>query len=141
MKFKLPDIECFCGRAPPADLSTRISQEGFFVSKTNEVIYRPVCPGGCKRGPGLCSICHIQLTRQRACVWQTTREIAKLLGVPVELLIEHNAAKYPGITASSKLKRDTWYNLFFLFTCPSRLSDVNYNMSHTQEILTLYAAW
>ena len=42
------------------------------------------------------------------CAWQTTREVAKLLGAPVELNIKNNVGKYLGIAASSKLKRDTW---------------------------------
>jgi hypothetical protein len=40
---------------------------------------------------------------------ETPRIIAKLLDVPVALLVEHNATRYAGIAASSKLKRDTWY--------------------------------
>lgn len=45
--------------------------------------------------------------------------ISKLLDVPVALLVEHNTARYPGISASSKLKRDTWYGNFF---CPAVLA-------------------
>lgn len=49
---------------------------------------------------------------------ETPRVIAKLLDLPVALLVEHNATRYPGIAAGSKLKRDTWYSTMLPRTAP-----------------------
>lgn len=52
-----------------------------------------------------------RLNATHAAPRQTPRGIAKLLDIDVEVLVAHNTNRYPGITANSKLRRDTRYRL------------------------------
>jgi hypothetical protein len=68
---------------------------------------------------------------------ETPRIIAKLLDVPVALLVEHNATRYPGITASSKLKRDTWYAVMCAVMCASTHQMLCYGRCFKCSVLSL----